>query len=107
MSQQIEALEFIDTLIKGKITPGKIIQARRESLGLTQKDIADITGLKTTFISAVENDKRNIGVQTATKIAAAIALHPSSILFPEDFNLDKEVAKIIKKRNKILKDKAA
>lgn len=107
MSQQIEALEFIDTLIEGNITPGKIIQARRESLGLTQKDIADITGLKTTFISAVENDKRNIGVQTATKIAAAIALHPSSILFPEDFNLDKEVVKIIKKRNKILKDKTA
>ena len=61
----------------------------------------------TTLLSAVENDKRNLGVETASKIAAAIGLHPSSILFPDDFDLDKEIAKIIKKREKLLKDKAA
>ena len=97
----------MDELIEGEITPGKVIRARRESLGLTQKDISDMTGIKTTFLSAAENDKRNIGAQTAAKIAAAIALHPSSILFPKGLKKDKELEKIIKMRNKILKSKAA
>jgi len=107
MTKQVEALSFLDDLIDGKVTPGKIVRARRESLGLTQKDVSELTGIKTTFLSAVENDKRNLGVDTASKIAAAIGLHPSSILFPDDFDVDKEITKIIKKREKLLKEKAA
>ena len=107
MRNQIDAISFLDDLLDEKRSSGNVIRARRQSLGLTQKDISEMTGLKTTFISAVENDKRNLGVHTASKIAAAIALHPSSILFPEDFSADKELAKIIKKRDKILKEKAA
>jgi len=107
MKNEMDALDFLDDLIEGEITSGSIIRARRESLGLTQKEVSEMTDIKTTFLSAVENDKRNIGVLTASKIAAAIGLHPSSILFPNDFNTDKELNKIIKKRNKILKDKTA
>ena len=107
MTKQIEALLFLDSLIDGRVTPGKIVRARRESLGLTQKDVFELTGIKATFLSAVENDKRNLGVDTASKIAAAIGLHPSSILFPDDFDIDKEIIKIVKKREKLLKDKAA
>lgn len=107
MTKQIDALSFLDDLIDENITSGKIVKARRESLGLTQKDIFELTGIKSTFLSAVENDKRNLGVDTASKIAAAIGLHPSSILFPQDFDVDKKIAKIIKKREKLLKEKAA
>ncbi|MGB0453107.1 MAG: helix-turn-helix domain-containing protein [Bacteriovoracaceae bacterium] len=107
MTKKIGALAFIDDLIDGKVTPGKIVRARRESLGLTQKDVSNLTGIKTTFLSAVENDKRNLGVDTASKIAAAVGLHPSSILFPDDFEVDKEITKIIRKREKLLKAKAA
>ncbi|MCP4912248.1 MAG: helix-turn-helix transcriptional regulator [Oligoflexia bacterium] len=105
MTKQIKALSFLDSLIDGKVTSGKIIKARRETLGLTQKEIYELTGIKTTFLSAVENDKRNLGVETASRIAAAIGLHPSSILFPGE--IDKDIAKIIKKREKLLKNKAA
>jgi transcriptional regulator with XRE-family HTH domain len=107
MTKQIEALLFLDSLIDGRVTPGKIVRARRESLGLTQKDVFELTGIKANFLSAVENDKRNLGVDTASKIAAAIGLHPSSILFPYDFDIDKEIIKIVKKREKLLKEKAA
>ena len=107
MTKQVEALSFLDSLIDGKVTSGKIVRARGDALDLTQKDIFELTGIKTTFLSAVENDKRNLGVETASKIAAAIGLHPSSILFPGDFGVDKEIAKIIKRREKLLKNKAA
>lgn len=107
MTIEIDALKFLDGLISDEITPGKVIQARRESLGLTQKEVSEMTGLKTTFLSAVENGKKNVGVQTAKKLAAAIGLHPSSILFPTGTNLDKELEEIIKKREKILKNKVA
>ena len=107
MKNDINASDFIDDLIGEDAFSGQIIRARRESQGLTQKDVSDMTGIKTTFLSAVENDKRNIGVQTATKIAAAIGLHPSSILFPNGLSTTKEIEKIIKMRNKILKEKSA
>lgn len=107
MNIQINALDFLDDLIEETITPGRIIQARRETLELTQRDVFEMTGIKATFLSAVENDRRNLGVQAASKIAVALGLHPSSILFPDNLEPDKELAKIIKKRNKILKDKAA
>lgn len=103
MKKELDALDFIESLIEEEITPGKVIRARRLSLGLTQKDVADLTGMKTTFISSVENDRRTLGVQTAVKLSVAIGLHPSSILFPNGVEMDKELKAIEKKREKLTK----
>ncbi len=40
MTKQIEALPFLDSLIDGKITPGKIVRARRERPGFIIRRIA-------------------------------------------------------------------
>ncbi len=99
----LNALEFIDNLLDEEVTTGSLIRARRLSLGLTQQDIADLTGMKTTFISSVENDRRSLGVHSALKLAVAIGLHPSTILFPNGVEMDSELKAIEKKRKLITK----
>lgn len=48
---------------------GKRIAELREDRGLTQKDLADRAGLSVTFLSEVENGKRNISMGKLLSIA--------------------------------------
>jgi len=102
-----DTLSFIDSLIKEEITPGKIVRARRLTLGMTQQDLADLTDVKATFISSVENDRKSLGVSGATKLAIALGLHPSSILFPNGVEMNKELRNIQKRRDVYINDKAS
>jgi transcriptional regulator with XRE-family HTH domain len=102
--KQIDALEFINDLLDEDTTSGSLVRARRLSLGMTQQDLADLTGMKTTYISSIENDRRSLGVHTATKLAVAIGLHPSTILFPNGVEMDKELKAIEKKRKAITQE---
>jgi transcriptional regulator with XRE-family HTH domain len=107
MKKELDALDFLEGLLETDITTGKVIKARRRSLGLTQQDVADLTGMETSFISSVENDSRSIGVHTAVKLAVAIGLHPSTILFPKGVEFDEELKAIEKKRILKIKKKVA
>ena len=106
MKNEVNALDFLDGLVDN-VTSGKVIRARRRSLGLTQQDVADLTGMETSFISSVENDNRAIGVHTAVKLAVAIGLHPATILFPKGVVFDEELKEIEKKRKLRIKNKVA
>lgn len=106
MKNELNALDFLDGLVDN-VTSGKVIRARRRSLGLTQQDVADLTGMETSFISSVENDNRAIGVHSAVKLAVAIGLHPSTILFPNGVEFDEELKEIEKKRKLRIKSKVA
>lgn len=102
----LDALEALQDLIDQKVTTGVLAKARRESLGLTQDEVSEVSGLRKSFISSIENDRRSFGVQTATKLAAAIGLHPSTLLFPNGEIQDEEAIVISKRRERKLKEKA-
>lgn len=53
---------------------GKIIQERRDFLNLTQKDIAEISGITFKSISEIELGKRNPSVNTLNKILEVLGL---------------------------------
>lgn len=55
-------------------TPGEIIKARREKLGLTQKGLAATTGIDRSAINKIERDREYLGEDRAAKIAAALDL---------------------------------
>lgn len=101
------ASDILIGFIEGEITVGRLIRSRRETLGLTQKMVSEITGLQATFISAIENDRKSLGVEAASKIAAAIGLYPGTILFPRGMKKSKELQNIERKREKLLKRKLA
>lgn len=48
---------------KVKLTSGKILKAMRMRFGYTQKDVASAIGASESNLSALENDKRNLGVE--------------------------------------------
>ncbi len=55
--------------IEETVRLGKRIAELREDRGMTQKDLADRAGLSVTFLSEVENGKRNISMGKLLSIA--------------------------------------
>lgn len=60
---------FPEYLGKG---PESALRAYRTREGLTQKQLAGLTGIPQHHISEMENNKRTIGKERATKLAAAL-----------------------------------
>lgn len=53
---------------------GSRIKTTREKVGMTQHDLYKKTGISTTQISAYENGKKSIGLQTLAKISCALGV---------------------------------
>ena len=69
-------------------TAGKMIKAFRHNFNITQKEMAAVIGINESNMSAIENDRREIGVDLASRIGAFLGIHPALLLFP---NGQKEV----------------
>lgn len=75
------ARNFFDLKLP-KTTAGGIIKAFRKNFKITQEDLTKITGIAETNLSAIENDKIEIGVKRAVLLATALGIDPSQLLFP-------------------------
>ncbi len=73
---------FIKAKVNINITPGEMLKTLRELQGFSQKELADITGMSQSNISALETNIRNIGRDRALILAKALKVHPAVILFP-------------------------
>jgi transcriptional regulator with XRE-family HTH domain len=51
---------------------GKRVKARREELGWTQETLAARAGISKSFLSDIENGKRNIGAETLLDLARVL-----------------------------------
>ena len=58
---------------------GKIIQEERKAKNISQEKLAKLTGLDRTFISLIENGKRNPTFSTILKICSALEIEPSEL----------------------------
>jgi len=63
-------------------SPGDTIRILREIAELSQKDLERLTGIPQTTISAIENNRQNLGVERTKTFAKAFNVHPAVILFP-------------------------
>ncbi len=54
----------------------------RELQELSQNQLAALTGIPQTTISAIENDRVNLGVERAKVLARALKCHPAVLVFP-------------------------
>jgi DNA-binding XRE family transcriptional regulator len=66
--------------IRMNTTPGKLLTAYRERAGLSVVELAAMTGIKYTNISAMEHDARNIGLSTAKRLGAALRIDYTRLL---------------------------
>ena len=76
------------------IRPGEIIKDELEAIGITQKQLAQETGIPASVLNAVINGKRSITTEYALLFKAALDIDADFRLrFQSDYN--KQVAKTI------------
>ena len=64
------------------VTVGESIRILRELQELSQNELADITGIPQSTISAIENNRIQLGVERAKVLARALSCHPAVLVFP-------------------------
>lgn len=75
--------EFVPAQPHATLTTGEVIRMLRDLKGWTQAELAQRSGISTSNISLLENEKVDIGKKRAEQIAKAFDVHPAIIMFPE------------------------
>jgi transcriptional regulator with XRE-family HTH domain len=74
-----------------KVSVGESVRIIRELQELSQNQLAELTGIPQSTISAIENEKVNLGVERAKVLARALRCHPAVLVFP-GWDVEKESA---------------
>jgi transcriptional regulator with XRE-family HTH domain len=61
---------------------GESVRIIRELQELSQSQLAELTGIPQATISAIENERVNLGVERAKVLASALKCHPAVLVFP-------------------------
>jgi transcriptional regulator with XRE-family HTH domain len=67
---------------RAAVSVGDSVRIVRELQGLSQNQLAKITRIPQTTISAIENDRVRLGVERAKVLARALKCHPAVLVFP-------------------------
>ena len=78
--------DFIKAKVHTSLTPGEALKMLRELQELSQNDLAKLTGISQSNISALESNARQMGRDRALTLAKALHVHPAVLLFP-DFDI--------------------
>ena len=65
-----------------KVSVGESVRIIRELQELSQNQLALLTNIPQSTLSAIENDKINLGVERAKTLARALKCHPAVLVFP-------------------------
>ena len=63
-----------------KIVIGQRIKAHRIELNLSQEGFADKCGIDRTYVSSIEQGKRNLSIEVLIKITTALGIKASDLL---------------------------
>jgi len=74
-----------------EVSIGESVRIIRELQELSQNDLAAITGIPQSTLSAIEHDKINLGVERAKVLARALKCHPAVLVFP-GWDVEQETA---------------
>ena len=74
--------EFSPAKKRVEVSVGESVRILRELQELSQTGLATLTGIPQATISAIENDRVNLGVERAKVLARALKCHPAVLLFP-------------------------
>ena len=74
-----------------KVSVGESVRIIRELQELSQSALAQLTGIPQSTISAIENDRVNLGVERAKVLSRALKCHPAVLVFP-GWDIKKESA---------------
>ena len=64
------------------VSVGESVRIVRELQEMSQNDLAQACGIPQSTISAIENNRINLGVERAKQLARALKCHPAVLVFP-------------------------
>lgn len=64
------------------VSVGESVRIIRELQELSQNELAKLTGIPQSTLSAIEHDKINLGLERAKILAKALKCHPAVLVFP-------------------------
>ena len=64
------------------VSVGESVRILRELQDLSQNELAALTGIPQSTISAIENDRVKLGVERAKVLGRALQCHPAVLVFP-------------------------
>ena len=64
------------------VSPGESVRILRELQELSQSELSTLTSIPQSTISAIENERVNLGVERAKVLARALRCHPAVLVFP-------------------------
>ena len=65
-----------------EVSVGESVRIIRELQGLSQNQLAALTGIPQATISSIETGRVNLGVERAKVLAVALKCHPAVLAFP-------------------------
>ena len=83
--------EFREAKSRIQISTGESVRIMRELQELSQNDLAAVTGIPQSTISAIERNRVNLGVERAKVLARALRCHPAVLVFP-NWDIEAEIA---------------
>ena len=83
--------EFIPAKRRLNLSVGDSVRIMRELQELSQNELASLTGIPQSTLSAIENNRVNLGVERAKVLARALKCHPAVLVFP-GWDVDTESA---------------
>ncbi len=85
MKDYVKAQKTVD------VTVAESVRIMREFQELSQNDLAKLTGIPQSTISAIENGRVQLGVERAKVLARALSCHPAVLVFP-GWDVEQETA---------------
>ena len=83
--------EFREAKSRIRISPGESVRIIRELQEFSQNELAAVTGIPQSTISAIERNRVNLGVERAKVLARALRCHPAVLVFP-NWDIESEIA---------------
>jgi transcriptional regulator with XRE-family HTH domain len=81
-SEQMSRKDFRKARRRVEVSVGESVRIIRELQELSQNALSEITGIPQSTLSAIENDRVNLGVERAKVLARALKCHPAVLVFP-------------------------
>ena len=73
------------------VSVGESVRILRELQEMSQNELSELTGIPQSTLSAIENDRVNLGVERAKVLARVLKCHPAVLVFP-GWDIDQESA---------------
>jgi len=100
--------KVLHEILEQDLSSGEVLRGARVEAGISQEEIEEITGVKRSNVSALENGRLQMTSHYAEIFAAALDLHPADLLYPNrKLVKSEEMLEIEKKAKEVIKRHAA